>query len=200
MKTINLFTTLTALTIAFSACEQNNPTPIDSLTDQEKADLIFMLEEEKLARDSYLHLSELWSEPQFANIASSEQKHMDAITDLCNTYQVEFTILDQGVFENAELQELYNDLVAQGEISAIEALKVGATIEDVDIVDLEERATQTSRADIQATYESLTCGSRNHLRAFVKGLDNYNETYTPQFLSQEAFDAIIAGSHEDCDL
>lgn len=199
MKPLVFISTLAAISIAFSACnKQDNPTPTDSLTESEQADLLFMLEEEKLARDTYLNLAELWNEQQFGNIAASEQRHMDAIVDLLNTYQIEYEILDRGIFADTELQQLYNDLNTQGATSNIDGLIVGATIEDVDIVDLVERSANTSRADIQNTYEMLACGSRNHLRAFASGLGNYGETYTPQFLTQAEFDAIIAGSHENC--
>lgn len=199
MKPMIFISTLAALSIAFSACnKQDNPTPKDSLTEQEKADLLFMLEEEKLARDTYLDLASIWSEPQFGNIAASEQRHMDAIVDLLNTYEIEYEILDHGLFADPELQQLYNDLSTQGQVSNIAGLTVGATIEDVDIADLQEKAENTVQSDIRNTYEMLACGSRNHLRAFVSGLGNYGETYSPQFLTQAEFDEIIAGSHENC--
>ena len=38
-----------------------------------------MREEEKLARDVYLTLYDIWGTPAFNNIASSEQTHMDAV-------------------------------------------------------------------------------------------------------------------------
>jgi len=198
MKTLMKMIALPTIFIGLMGCEQESAAPVNALTDQEQADLIFMFEEEKLARDTYLHLATLWSEPQFANIAQSEQKHMDAIGVLCEAYGVPFTELEKGLFENAELQQLYNDLIAQGELSAVDALTVGATIEVVDIVDLNERAAHTTHADIRATYENLACGSRNHLRAFVQGLGNYEAAYTPQFLTQAEYDAILAGSHENC--
>jgi hypothetical protein len=59
-----------------------------SLTTEEKNDLLFMREEEKLARDVYLTLHDIWGTPVFANIATSEQQHMDAILKLLNTYKL----------------------------------------------------------------------------------------------------------------
>ncbi len=57
---------------------------------------------------------------------------------------------------------------------------------------------RTNDPEITAVYESLNCGSRNHLRAFMKQLKANKETYTPQFLTQERFDKILKGSHEQC--
>lgn len=34
-------------------------------------------------------------------------------------------------------------------------------------------------------------GSRNHLRAFISQLSGQGVTYTPQYITQEEFDAII---------
>jgi hypothetical protein len=40
------------------------------------------------------------------------------------------------VFNNAELQTLYNTLLEAGKPSLIDALKVGALVEETDILDL----------------------------------------------------------------
>ena len=51
-------------------------------TEVEAADLAFMREEEKLARDTYLTFFERWDLAVFSNIASSKQMHTDAILKL----------------------------------------------------------------------------------------------------------------------
>lgn len=173
--------------------------PEEQLSSKDHDALVFMYEEEKLARDVYSTLSEVWSIQQLNMIQGSEQKHMDAIGDLMRSYNIDFETLDVGVFENAELQTLYNDLVAAGSESELAALTVGATIEDLDIVDLQEFALNTSSAELATVYDQLTCGSRNHLRAFVMGIENRGGTYSPQFLTQEQYDAILAGDHETCE-
>jgi len=54
-----------------------------------------------------------------------------------------------GEFTDADLQALYDQLIRQGNESAADALKVGLAIEEIDILDLQERwlrrTTQTSR-------------------------------------------------------
>ncbi len=44
----------------------------------------------------------------------------------------------------------------------------------------------------------LKCGSRNHLRAFIKQLKKNNGTYSPQYISQDEFNKILKSSKEQC--
>lgn len=177
---------------------QNNNVLNQTLTDADKEALLFMLEEEKLARDTYIFLNNQWALNQFANIKNSEQMHMDAVENLLIQYNIEYTILPEGQFENQTLQNFYNQFIVDGAVSQANALQIGATIEDLDIVDLVDYINATSNTALINVFESLQCGSRNHLRSFVFGIENAGNTYTPQFLSQEDYDAIIAGTHEQC--
>ncbi|WP_159949261.1 DUF2202 domain-containing protein [Polaribacter septentrionalilitoris] len=166
---------------------------------QEDADaLLFMLEEEKLARDTYSILYEKWGLNQFANIKKSEQTHMDAIENLLKQNEISYTILPEGVFNNKELQAHYDTFKEDGAKSVINALKIGATIEDLDIKDLENYVSLTKNNTLINVYQNLICGSRNHLRSFMKGLEKNGGTYTPQFITQDAFDAILNSSQEQC--
>ena len=97
-----------------------------------------------------------------------------------------------GIFSDTTLQDLYNTLAQQGLVSVGDALKVGAIIEEVDILDLEERIAATDKADIIQVYDSLLRGSRNHLRSFVQTLKTQTgETYTPQYLKTADYENII---------
>lgn len=168
--------------------------PVTDLTTAEQAGLLYMREEEKLAHDVYVTLGEQWNVPVFQNIPQSEQTHMDAVKLLLDRYGLADPATGKavGVFTDAKLQGLYNELVAKGSQSLDAALTVGATIEDLDIVDLQTYLEQTDKADIQLVYENLMKGSRNHLRAFTQTLSRQAGTsYTPQYLSQEAFTAIV---------
>ncbi|NPA14853.1 MAG: DUF2202 domain-containing protein [Aquificae bacterium] len=170
--------------------------PKQSLSQEEIKDLLHMREEEKLARDVYLTLYKKWHLPVFRNIARSEQWHMDMVGTLLKKYNlpdpVEETGDRIGVFKDQHLQELYNQLVAKGEKSLIGALQVGATIEDLDIHDLEEALKRTDNRDIQIVYTNLMKGSRNHMRAFVGLLKRFGGSYTPQYISKEEFEKIIS--------
>ncbi|WP_439129993.1 DUF2202 domain-containing protein [Polaribacter sp.] len=160
--------------------------------------LLFMLEEEKLARDTYEYLDKTWGLNQFANIKKSEQTHMNAIENLLKQSNTSYTILGEGVFSDPDLQAFYDTFKVDGAKSVVDALKIGATIEDLDIKDLEDYVSETENAQIINVYQSLQCGSRNHLRSFMKGLDKNGGTYTPQFITQDEFNSIVSSTNEQC--
>lgn len=173
------------------------PAPTSPLTADEIAGLVFMREEEKLARDVYLTLYDAWGSQVFSNIARAEQTHMDAVKTLLDRYGIADPAAgnDIGEFTDPSLQALYDDLAAQGQASLAEALRVGALIEEVDIADLIERLPEVVHNDIQRVYGQLLQGSENHLRAFVSTLERQTgETYQPQVLDQATYDQIISAA------
>ena len=172
------------------------PATPGELSEEETAALLYMREEEKLAHDVYVTLYDQWGLPVFQNISRSEQTHTDAVKALLDRYGLaDPASTAAGVFTNPDLQALYIELIARGGQSLEEALKVGAAIEEIDILDLQERLAQTDNADIQQVFQNLLRGSSNHLRAFVRTLNTQTgQTYQPQYLSQEDYQVIIAGS------
>ena len=147
--------------------------PVDAtvadLTATEVVDLTFLLEEEKLARDVYAALYEQWSLRTFANIATSEQRHMDAVEGVLVAYGVDYAVSETpGVFENDELQALYDQLIARGSDSLASAIEVGILVERVDIADIDEQLINTENVTIEQVYENLRAGSEKHLAAFTK--------------------------------
>lgn len=165
-------------------------TPV--ISKAEAADLLFMREEEKLARDVYITLYDEWGQRVFENISQSEQRHMDAVLGLIENYSLEDPALDFGLFADVELQELYNTLIASGMNTRLDALMVGALIEEVDMEDIVHAMERTDKADILNVYANLLAGSENHLRAFVRNIEAITgETYVAQVLSQEEVDAIL---------
>lgn len=149
------------------------------LTELEEQNILFMREEEKLARDVYLVMYDLWGANIFANISESEQRHMDAIQRLITRYGLTDPVVDDdpeaddviGVFTDPDLQKLYDDLVEAGAVSLEEALKVGVMIEEKDIADLVQALTETEKRNIQRVFQNLLNGSYNHLDAFNACLD-----------------------------
>jgi hypothetical protein len=167
-----------------------------SLSDEEIQSLLYMSEEEKLARDIYAYLYGTWGIQSFKNIQESEQTHMDSVNSIIDKYDLASAseVEAVGEFANADLQKLYDDLTAQGSISKIEALKVGAAIEEIDILDLQSYLTKVDDVDIDNVYGNLLSGSESHLTAFVSQLESYEVVYTPQYLSDEAYANIISGT------
>ncbi len=170
--------------------------PLTTLSEADRDGLIFMREEEKLALDVYQELYDVWGLRIFDNISKAEQTHTDSVRTLLDRYDISDPAFDQpaGVFTNADLQALYDELVASGSESTTEALLVGALIGDLDIADLQARASD--EAAIALVYSNLEKGFRNHLRAFMGQLDANDTAYTPSYISQDDFDAIIASPVE----
>lgn len=172
---------------------QVNNLPSEPLNTDERTTLSFMREEEKLARDVYIFLYNKWALTIFNNISSSEQSHMNAIVQLLSKYTMTDPVGSNGygIFSNPVLQNLYTQLTNQGSVSLLDALKAGATIEDLDIYDLTIALTKVDNQDITLVYNNLVKGSRNHLRSFYSNIINAGGTYTPQYITQAEFDAII---------
>lgn len=159
--------------------------PLGELSQAETDALLFMYEEEKMARDVYTSFAALYTQPMFSNIASSEQTHMDSVMGLLDRYALDAPMADMaGVFNNPDLQRLYDELTAQGSRSLEDALLAGAAIEEIDILDLKVRLEQTDQADIRQVFESLLAGSYNHLNAFSSVYaQQTGQAYTPQYMS-----------------
>ncbi len=177
-----IITLLVALVAVGGATASAAPEDATGLTASEIAGLQYMREEEKLARDVYLTLGEQWALPVFKNIARSEQSHMAAVKTLLDRYGVaDPALAERGRFQDPTLQALYDRLVSEGQASLAAALRVGVTIEELDIQDLKQRLSQAPQADIKLVYTNLLRGSQNHLRAFTTTLARTaGETVQPQ--------------------
>ena len=148
-----------------------------TVTKEVAAMLQFMREEEKLAHDVYMLFYGIYGADTFGNIMVSEQRHTDAVKMLLQKYGVADPAADTapGVFVNADLQALYDTLVANGsgpDAELADALEVGVAIEKKDMTDIVE-AIELSVAykDIVQVYSNLLAGSESHLAAFLEALE-----------------------------
>ncbi len=134
----------------------------------ERADLVLMREEERLARDLYRRFHQAWGQPIFENIAASEQRHYDAIGRLLERYSVPDPSVGQppGVYAETELQDAYDMWLARGLSSVEGAYAVGVELETGDIADLSAAVEGSDEAAIHRVYENLRAASENHLQAF----------------------------------
>lgn len=218
MKILNRNTLVMALllflagTLIGCASEAASPTSASTafaVAASEADHLIFLREEEKLARDVYLGLAEYWSgrgeggtvASVMTQIASSEQRHMDRIKSLLASYGLSDPVdpaETRGLFANPELAALYAELMTKGRTGLAEAWTVGAMIEDKDIFDLQAAAPFVTQDAVRIAFDALTCGSRNHMRSFSRQLAAAGAAYAAVFLSQLQVDAIIASSSERC--
>lgn len=168
---------------------------ISELTEVERTAILYVREEEKLARDVYLAFDTRYSSEVsiFGNIAKAEQTHTDTVKILIERYNLTDPMsVDEdenlGVFKNEKLQTVYNNLIEKGNTSLIDAIEVGLTIEDLDIYDIEKEIEHIDNEDILVVFKSLVKGSENHMKAFFK---QYEGTYTPQYIDQNRYNEIV---------
>ena len=186
-----------ALLTAQPASEvQNLPVTVSAVDEvsSESEGILYMREEEKLARDVYLALYDMWALRTFANIAESEQTHMDRVGALIEAQGLvdPVTGSQPGEFKNPELAELYASLVELGSKSLQDALIVGAIIEDLDIYDLENYLSETDDPDSIAVYTNLLRGSENHMRSFTDQLSRYGIAYEARYITEERLAEILS--------
>ena len=205
---VTILLTTSAFTTSQTALARGNGggggSGLTPLSETEIADLYFMREEEKLARDSYLVLGAEYGLAIFDNISESEQRHMDALKKLIDKYGLTDPVEDEDViggFVDPELLGLFEFLMVWGFQSSEDGLRVGAVIEETDIEDIWDAIEHADHDDIIDTYESLLCGSRNHLRAFVGQIKLRTKVeYEPLILTEDELAAIVDTKMEkDCD-
>jgi hypothetical protein len=142
-----------------------------AITPTDAANILFIKQEEKLARDVYQAMYSKWGHTTFKNIAVSEQQHMDAMDGLIARYGLtDTTPAEQGKFTYPELQALYDELIASGSQTLEQALQAGVLIELTDIADIQEALDATKELPIRRVLTNLQNASRNHLSAFNTAL------------------------------
>ena len=171
---------------------------VSALTSFEVESLKFMREEEKLARDVYLSLYDVWGVTIFKNIADSEQKHTESVASLLTKYGIEDPVKSDAIgdYTNPDFNELYHALVEYGSYNYEQALKVGTEIEELDIADLNDQLSVVKKSDITNVYNNLLKVSRNHLRSFNSLITQAGFEYTPTHITQEEFDEIVNSESE----
>ena len=191
MKKLLAATLVGTLALGALGCGSMNEGGRGSLSADETQYVLQMREEEKLARDVYLALDA--QSPTFGMIAEAEQRHMDAVGTLVSRYDLDDPILDKtsGEFASPSMAALYGELVAKGELSVVDALRVGAEIEELDIQDLDNSLAVSDQTDLDNVFSNLQRGSRNHLRAFASELASHGASYEPRHLTVDAYNAIV---------
>jgi hypothetical protein len=191
---------------------------ISTLDFNEATHLAFMREEEKLARDVYTKLGMLYPDSVvFGKIDDSEQRHTDAVKGALEQHGLEDpnTNDNLGMFTDEAYGEYFTEkyeyLVNKASNSELDALYVGAFIEELDMMDISQCPQEivhqdngvdddsqcglayTDEPDIINLYGSLLNGSESHLRGYVRAIESMvgKGTYTAQVLSQEEVEAIL---------
>ncbi|MEZ9330266.1 DUF2202 domain-containing protein [Vibrio breoganii] len=190
----------------------------EAISEHERLHLIFMREEEKFARDVYIKLSIEHPETRiFGKIAIAETHHTGSVFDALLRFNIDDPVVNDnvGVFSGEEFgpyfTEKYTDLTNQGLSSELDALYVGAFIEELDMLDIKTcpkvmieeidsikvsndcGLIYTNDRVISSLYGHLIAGSEDHLKAFVYNIEKYigEGAYQAQVLPQEDIDDIL---------
>ncbi|MBO1924386.1 DUF2202 domain-containing protein [Thiomicrorhabdus sp. 6S3-12] len=220
MKKVLYTALLTALSFnSVEAYADKNATS-SGLDRVEASHLTFMREEEKLARDVYLTLAEMYPEQSvFNQIATqSEQTHTDTMRDKLEQFNLTDPNPDAnnlpeeiGKFYGEEwgwyFTEKFDALISKATESELSALYVGAFIEELDMNDIvvcpevmrESNYPKvcgleyTDESALINAYSSLVDGSEYHLRAYVGQIEAVigEGNYQAQYLSQDEVDTIL---------
>jgi hypothetical protein len=164
------------------------------LDEAEVADLKFMREEEKMARDLYQKIYEEHGIRIFANIAKSEQHHMDLVKAKMDIEGILDPVGNNGVgiFTNTTIQDLYTDLLADGLTNLSAALRMGHLVEERDISDLDIAIDESEKKGLDSLYGTLQRASKNHLRAFARALSSMGEEpYVPTYMDSYEYADIL---------
>ena len=164
---------------------------VATLTAREKDSLIFIWEEEKAARDLYNGLYEKNNMTIFLDLVRSESSHMDQARTVMEKQGLTLPPDEPGVFQNQTLQEIHDQLLAEGLQSDQDALTVAAIFEEISIVDLEKELLASQAEDVRTVYDGLLAGSRKHLRSYVSDLEGQGIEYQPRYLEAEQFQEIV---------
>lgn len=143
-------------------------TATTALTDAQRATLVAMTQEEKLAHDVYVELADRYPAlTQLPMIARSESRHQEALRTLLERYGIDDPTagLADGRFADTSVADLYRSLLARA-TSTEAALEVGVTIEEQDIADLADAMSSLPSGDVRTVYGNLRAASQHHLAMF----------------------------------
>ena len=184
----------------------------------EQTHLFFMREEEKLARDVYLTIGTMYPNAAvFGKIDDSEQRHTMAVKAKIEKYGYEDPNTNDniGVYTGEDyggyFKGKYYEFIDRAAINDLEALYVGAYIEELDVMDINQCPAvvvemdngindvtecgkiYTKNPDIIRLYGSLLDGSRNHLQAYVRNIEKHigEGNYQAQVLTQDQVNKLL---------
>jgi hypothetical protein len=142
--------------------------PSGTLSEQQKATLAAMAQEEKLAHDLYATFADKYDAAVFDRIARAETQHQAAVRNLLERYGLADPTAGKAVgqFSDPAVQATYDRLLAQGNTGLAAALQVGQQVETTDIADLRAALDGLSVPDAIQVYTNLLDASQRHLAAF----------------------------------
>ena len=194
MKKIILPLVLILLIVACSEDENSG------LSMEETESLKFTAEQEKLSVELYLYAFSAYNLPIFQEIANKKTRHLTEVRAVMEDLDVEDPTegIGVGVFNNTEIQTLYNQMRSRIEEGQNNAFIAALTVEESIIHFSGISLSETSNNTLIELYEAIICGSKNHFRTFYSELTT-SKSYVSQYFTQEEFSDIVNSGQEDCD-
>jgi hypothetical protein len=160
------------------------------LTDQQLADLLYLSEEEKMARDICAVFWEKHDIVLFETVMNTEQRHMDMIRNAKARHGIK-KVADRskaGVYTNQKLQDIYTEMTDKHDTTFHKALLNSALITETAILGLRDAISELNgnQPKLAKVYDTLLDDSENHLRIFAGVLATLD-------------DADYEAQHEDMD-
>lgn len=142
---------------------------LEMLTKDQKEMLFFIYQGEKVARDIYITLGNIYKdENTFSFMQFSGQRHFECTRELCDIYGVETSQIEEesiGRFESVVLQTMYDACIEKGKKSIYDALEVAEFIKSNEIKDL-EHASVGMPSHVVNVYENIKKRNQRHLDVF----------------------------------
>lgn len=170
------------------------------LTSGEAATLAYMWEDEKHLRDIYINGSECSDYPQLDGAELVEQAHMNILKELLYHYGLNTPVPNEtvGVFSNSFWQTrpvwMGWGYVCLNPNYPISIFRQSAYFEELNIWYLLRAMAETDKQDLIDVYSYLLADSCDHLQRSVFYLRDNSLDHSPEYLSQDEFDAILAGT------
>ena len=152
------------------AAQRGASVSVGTLTADQRADLAYLAEEEKLAHDVYTVLATRYpAATVFARIAESEQQHWDTLVSLLDRYDVADPTAGKAVgqFESADIATLYRQLLDSA-TTVTAAYQVGIAVEQDDLAEIDRMDDSITAPDASRVLDNLAAGSERHLAAFER--------------------------------
>jgi hypothetical protein len=166
-----------------------------TLGDGAKAALLYQIDEERMAGELYRAFGEKFAARPFSNIPPAEARHQQLLENLATRAGLTpAKATTPGRYATPAIQARYDALLAQGQTSLIEALTVGALVEEQDIADLRVLAATTDSPEVKSVMTVLEQGSRHHLNAFGRNLRSHGVDYVAKILTPAEVAEITAAA------
>jgi hypothetical protein len=137
------------------------------LTAAQRAELVSLAENEKLAHDLYAQFAKVYGLRVFSNLAAAEASHLHALRMLMTRYGITDPTAGQaaGTFSTASVQASYDRLLATGRGGEHAALTVAQGLEQQAISRYGDALSGLTAPDATKVLQNLKTAEARHLAA-----------------------------------